>query len=238
MFKQWILPAVFLIGLVMTLYPWVSRSIAEHQQNKLLTQWEIAWEVEPVDIDYGEGQGEHGGRLSTAENVQEVSDIQAQVAFEDVAADEESEAETHRAVRNKSAQELKGRRVFGTIAIPTIEAYEPILEDSSAKSLKIGVGNVVAGRNAGDIGNLVLAGHRSWTYGKQFSRLNELDRDDEIELQTQDGNFTYVVTDMFLVEPDGVEVLEQSEDRSLLTLITCHPMKNPTHRLIVQAELK
>lgn len=129
-------------------------------------------------------------------------------------------------------------RMIGTVTIPAIAVKEPILPDATAPSLKVGAGQVVADRRPGEQGNFAIAAHRSRTFGKQFNRLGELEVGDEVVIETREGRYVYEVSESFLVLPDELSVLEQSTDASELTMITCHPVKNPTHRLIVKALMK
>ncbi|GAB3495242.1 class E sortase [Nocardiopsis coralliicola] len=96
---------------------------------------------------------------------------------------------------------------------------------------------------AGEAGNYAVAGHR--TPGI-FWDLDLLQDGSEIVLEDQDNFYTYEVVDEVTVTPDQVEVVdpdpydaENNDDpqRSLLTLTTCAPKLNNTHRLIVHAEL-
>ncbi|WP_282942287.1 class D sortase [Paenibacillus sp. RC67] len=133
---------------------------------------------------------------------------------------------------------IDGFAVRGTMAIDKLNLKEPIVEGADPEALKTGIGIVEPDRSPGVLGNFVVAGHRSWTYGKQFSRLNELDTGDSIVVDTTKHSFKYTVTAKFLVNPDDLSVLEQKKDKAEMTLITCEPKYNPTHRLIVKAVLE
>ncbi|MBV2366663.1 class E sortase [Streptomonospora nanhaiensis] len=96
---------------------------------------------------------------------------------------------------------------------------------------------------AGQRGNYAVAGHR--TPGI-FWDLDLLENGDEIVVEDADNFYTYEVIEERTVTPDQVEVVdpdpfdpENNEDpqRSLLTLTTCAPRLNNTHRLIIHAEL-
>ncbi|GAB3446188.1 class E sortase [Streptomonospora sediminis] len=96
---------------------------------------------------------------------------------------------------------------------------------------------------AGEQGNYSVAGHR--TPGI-FWDLNLVENGDEIVVEDAENFYTYKVIDERTVTPDHVEVVdpdpfnaENNDDpqRSLLTLTTCAPKLNNTHRLIVHAEL-
>ncbi|WP_051621109.1 class D sortase [Paenibacillus sp. UNC451MF] len=134
---------------------------------------------------------------------------------------------------------INGFAVRGTMEIDKLDLREPIIEGADPEALKTGVGIVESDRSPGVPGNFVVAGHRSWTFGKQFSRLNELESGDRIVVDTAKHSYKYTVTSKFLVEPDDLSVLEQKKDQAEaeMTLITCEPKYNPTHRLIVKAVL-
>ncbi|MEJ8545249.1 sortase [Brevibacillus borstelensis] len=137
-----------------------------------------------------------------------------------------------------SAEKKSDNGVLGLISIDKIGLEEPILPGSEDKQLRLGIGVVEPDRKPGGANNYVLAGHRSWTYGKQFSRLNELKEGDLIRIESGNGSYEYTVTDTFLVKPEDIEVLDNSRKKSEITLITCDPPRNPTHRLIVKGTLK
>lgn len=133
---------------------------------------------------------------------------------------------------------IDGFAVRGMMTIEKLDLKEPIVEGADPEALKTGIGIVEPERSPGMLGNFVVAGHRSWTYGKQFSRLNELEAGDSIAVDTTKHSYKYTVTSKFLVKPDDLSVLEQKKDKAEMTLITCEPKYNPTHRLIVKARLE
>ena len=65
--------------------------------------------------------------------------------------------------------------------------------------------------------------------------LNEIENGDIIEVITKEKHYKYTVYKVHLVEPDEVSVLNSNGKDKILTLVTCDPVKNPTHRLIVHA---
>ena len=127
--------------------------------------------------------------------------------------------------------------MMGTLEIPSIELNLPILEGATEESLASAVGHLTGTPFIGQEGNASLAGHRGYSFGRLFNRLDELEKGDTILATTEEGPLQYEVTDVFLVKPEDVSVLEPFSKGSTITLITCHPIRNPTHRIIVQAEL-
>jgi len=133
---------------------------------------------------------------------------------------------------------VEGFQLLGSLQIDSIDLNEPIIRGADVASLKEGAGSVVEDRLPGQAGNFVLAGHRSWTFGRHFNRLDELKLGDDIEINSTAGSYHYVVTDKLLVLPNDLSVLNNHDGETELTLITCHPKRNPTHRLIILAKLQ
>jgi len=133
---------------------------------------------------------------------------------------------------------VDGQQVLGSIRIEKLDLVEPIVRGASEQALLQGAGTVLDDELPGQKGNFVLAGHRSWTFGRHFNRLGELATGDLIVIDTSVGPFRYEVTETVIVTPDDVSVLDVDGDNAELTLITCHPKRNPTHRLIVKAALQ
>ncbi|TVX88413.1 class D sortase [Paenibacillus agilis] len=147
-------------------------------------------------------------------------------------------AQTTTTTTNKAGTEPKlidGIPVHGTIAINKIDLREPIVEGATPQSLKVGSGSVVPGRAPGEIGNYVLASHRSLKFGRHYNRLDELAIGDSIQVETADRTFTYTVRSKSIVTPEDLSVLDQNPHERELTLITCDPIDTATHRLIVKA---
>ncbi|WLD91512.1 class D sortase [Alkalihalobacillus sp. AL-G] len=128
--------------------------------------------------------------------------------------------------------------LLGSIKIPEIDLEMPILEGATIENMKKAAGHLEGTAPLGEEGNAAIAAHRSYTYGKDFNRLDEIDVGDEISITTNVATYTYTVFNTMIVLPDDTSVLKSSPDKSIMTLITCEPIKDPTHRLIVQASLK
>lgn len=103
-------------------------------------------------------------------------------------------------------------------------------------TLKYAVGHFKETAMPGEKGNFALAGHRNYTFGEYFNRLDELENGDEITMKTTKGSFTYKVYGKKVVLPEQVEVLNPTKEATM-TLITCTPVRVATHRLIINAKL-
>jgi len=96
----------------------------------------------------------------------------------------------------------------------------------------------------GEYGNLIIFGHstlpqlfNSKDYKTIFTYLASLDKDDSIYIKINGIQYEYKVTEMFVVSPDQVSVLEQRTDVAYLTLVTCVPPGTDWERLVVRAKL-
>ena len=103
-------------------------------------------------------------------------------------------------------------------------------------------GHAVNSANPGEVGNVVITGHHN-IKGEVFKGLWNAKEGDEIILYAQDGtSYRYVVTQdvLKLWEKDATEeerraharYMDQTSD-SRVTLITCWPYWDNTHRVIV-----
>jgi len=127
--------------------------------------------------------------------------------------------------------------VIGIMEIPKIDLKVVVAEGTDKQTLKKAVGHFENTAMPGKIGNFAVAGHRSYTYNEFFNRLDEMEIGDEIRVKTIEGEFVYEVTDIFVVEPHEVWVLDPTPEATI-TLITCTPIRVATHRLIVKGKLK
>jgi sortase A len=92
-------------------------------------------------------------------------------------------------------------------------------------------------------GNVVLSGHHN-TKGEVFRYIVDLDPDDTITLYADDQPYTYTVESRFVVRDKGVSEEKRRENArwigsfpdERLTLVSCWPYTNNTHRVIVVAK--
>lgn len=139
---------------------------------------------------------------------------------------------------SKPSKKKSDQIVLGKIKIEKIDVDSVIVEGVAKENLSVGIGHIKGTSKIGEVGNCALAGHRSYTFGRFFNRLNELEIGDEISLITKEGSFIYKVYKKHIVEPDDVSVLKKSRTDRVLTLITCEPIFVATHRLIIHAKLE
>jgi len=123
------------------------------------------------------------------------------------------------------------------VIIPKIHVNAPILEGSSAATLDNGIWHRPKTSVPGTGSNTVLVGHRyMYTTGPNtFYHLPKLEKGDEIVVYWNKQEFKYRVFETEIVEPYGTTI-ELQTDSEVLTLYTCTPLWNPTHRFVVKAK--
>jgi sortase A len=123
-----------------------------------------------------------------------------------------------------------GRIEIGRLGVSVI-----VLEGTSGRTLRRGIGHIDGTSFPGDDGNIGLAGHRD-TF---FRELRHVRNGDEITLATLAGSRTYRVESIRVVDPTTIDVLTESGE-SVLTLVTCYPFDfvgAAPKRFIVRAHL-
>jgi sortase A len=119
-----------------------------------------------------------------------------------------------------------------------------VLPNGEMETAAHAVGRLNFSADAGDAGNVVLAGHND-ILGEVFRRLPELQVGDELELFRGATPFRYRVEGKTIVREEGATEAQRREnarwmeptDEPLATLISCYPYRVDTHRVIVRARL-
>lgn len=122
------------------------------------------------------------------------------------------------------------------IQIPAINVDAPIVQGDGWEQLKKGVGQHIGSANPGQVGNVVLSAHND-VFGEIFRQLDQLKAGDAIIVYTNQRQYTYIVSDSFIVEPTRVEVMFPTPD-PVVTLISCYPYLINNQRIIVRANLQ
>ena len=120
--------------------------------------------------------------------------------------------------------------------IPAVGVSVPVYGGATELELNRGVGWIEGTAALGSDGNVGIAGHRD----SYFRPLKDLELGEVVLLDMPDATYSYRVSEISIVDPDDVHVLESS-DASALTLVTCYPfyfVGDAPQRYIVRAELE
>lgn len=134
------------------------------------------------------------------------------------------------------AYEPTPEQTVGAIAIPGIGVDEPLHVGMTLTALNRGPSMWPGTALPGDVGNLVVAAHRT-TYGGPFRDLDQLVEDDTVVFTDEAGTaHTYAVTGTRIVEPEALHIADQS-NHFTATLFACHPPGSAAQRIVVDLHL-
>ena len=123
----------------------------------------------------------------------------------------------------------------GEMEIPKIGLVHTIYEGVSLTVVDHGPGHWPGTPMPGGYGNSVFAGHRT-TNSRPFRNIDQLVPGDTMLFRTDQGTFTYRVTETTVVPWDGVWIVDQHPGRTV-TLFACHPPGSAAFRYVVFGEL-
>ncbi len=141
---------------------------------------------------------------------------------------------------------------FAIMTIPRLGKHwsSPVIQPKGSQisldELAEGVVHYTQTALPGQVGNFAVAGHRA-THGQPFADLNLVRPGDTVVVETADAVYTYVVDNnpnRTIVLPSAVWVLDPVPGhpgavptQALITLTTCNPRWNSSHRMIVFGHL-
>lgn len=125
--------------------------------------------------------------------------------------------------------------VLGRIEIPAIELDSELQEGIRIPTLDDGPGHWPGTAMPGQLGNTVIAGHRT-SSGAEFRRLDELVAGDEVIMTTPHGRFVYLVESIEIVAPDALWIVDQTREHRA-TLFACHPPGSVSQRIVAHLRL-
>ena len=106
----------------------------------------------------------------------------------------------------------------GIMRIPSVDLELPVFTGTQEANLTRGAGRIEGTPPLDAQGNTGIAAHRDG----YFRVLKDVELGDVIEIETMSGVEQFRITDLLIVEPEDVYVLDPTTERSL-TLVTCYP---------------
>lgn len=141
----------------------------------------------------------------------------------------ERKAEYQHALQQDAGETL------AVLRIPARNIEVPVFDSTDETALNRGSGHVTGTALPGEKGNVAIAAHRDGF----FRGLKDIEIGDEIELMTLGGREMYRVSDLQIVDPLDISVLDPTGE-SVITLITCYPfyyVGAAPERFVVRATL-
>ncbi len=147
-------------------------------------------------------------------------------------------------ILDSKEEQIESRLVITKLAlkIPIIFA-ESSSESEIQEKLQRGVVHLAQTALPGETGNCYIVGHssdyafRPGRYKTIFAQLPELQIGDEVEINSSEKSFKYLVTETKVVEANDLTVLSQETDgQKILTLQTSYPIGTARQRFLVIAK--
>ena len=213
--RAWFIAILFLSGLGITLYPFVSNLIAQSNASRAISTYneEVA-QMDEEEIN------------ATKEAIQAYNE-QLSDAF--ISSQKMEDTISHVDLINIGES-------IGFITIPKIDLELPIYTGTEEKVLQRGVGHVEQSSfPVGGVGtHSVLTGHRGLPNAVLFTDLDKMEIGDIFYLHILDEVLAYRVDQIKVVLPEETADLQIVEGKDYCTLVTCTPYAVNTHRLLVR----
>ena len=217
---------IFLAGLSLLLYPFISNEWNTYRQKQLISSYEsvITDREQAGEIDYK-------------------AEMEAAIAYNDelvpsILPDSFAVAEAAEEVDPEymAALNIAGDGIMGVIEIPKIDISLPIYHTTTEEVLEKAAGHLEGSSLpvGGESTHAVITAHRGLPSAALFTDLDRLEEGDHFLLHVLDETLSYEVDQILTVEPDETDALAVEEGEDLVTLITCTPYGVNTHRLMVR----
>lgn len=204
----------------------------------------VAWELWWTDLSANRAQADIVASLNWDEPTVEPSDVRVSPT---VSASPSSNPWVERTDPPSVLAEPAHATTFATMYVPRwgYDYVRPISQGTDKKGVldPLGIGHYNGSAMPGGWGNFAVAAHRT-TYGKPFSRIDELAVGDAIVIRTEWVWYVYRVTSTEIVAPSNVGVIAPVPNQPgiapngrYLTMTTCHPKYSAAKRYIVHAAM-
>lgn len=221
-------------GLLFLLYPSYTNIIAEIKKVSILSEWE-AQKKTFTEEEKKSAELVENSKITSKDILEENNEKGNEII-------EESDGSSISTDNNIDEEivdykDLTAEDFFPLkIKIPKIDLEWIVNEGTDRQTLKEGPGHIIETPLPGDLGRCTFSGHRT-TYGAPFNKIDKLEDGDLIYLETIKGElFIYAVTELEIIDPRDVYILEGSDKRELL-LTSCYPEYSAAERVILIAEL-
>lgn len=125
--------------------------------------------------------------------------------------------------------------VLGSIEIPKLGLSVPLNQGISLSSIDRGPSHWPGTAMPGQVGNVVIAGHRV-TKTRPFRNIDQLAPGDEIIFTIDGVRSVYAVNGDEVVTPDAMRIVDPTPTPTA-TLFACHPPGSARYRYVVTADL-
>jgi sortase A len=121
----------------------------------------------------------------------------------------------------------------GTLSIPRLKVKSTIYIGVTDEQFNVGVGEWPGSPKPGQLGNIVIGGHRTSGH-RPFANIHKLKTGDAIYIKKNGKSFRYVVSKSVVVSKTAMWITKPTPT-STLTLFSCHPVGKTSHRYVIRA---
>lgn len=215
---------IFLLALLLTLYPVISNLYNQEHQSLIKTEYEeVVAQTDTAEFD-------RIRKLAVAYNKAITPGTAGETYSQEaiLAASEDYDSQLN----------LSGSGIMGYVKIPKIQVELPIYHGTGSDSLERGTGHLLGSSLpvGGEGVHTIITGHSGMASQKMFTDLEQLEIGDVFYLHVLDAVLAYQVYFKEPVVPHDSSRLGIIQGKDLCTLITCYPTGVNTHRLLVQGE--
>lgn len=209
--------SLFLLGLALFLYPFISSKINQEIERQLVAGYQ---------------------QRMAQKNQQEIEVLRNEMEEKNTSKQPIRSA-NHSADQHSENQPKEPsffeKHTIGVIRIPKIAVELPIFDGTQEIFLAKGAG-LLEGTSypTGQIGtHAVLSAHRGLPEAQLFTELPKLNVKDLFFLEVLNEKRAYQVEEIQVITPTETAALAKQEGRELVTLMTCTPYMINSHRLLV-----
>lgn len=217
---------MFLAGLSLLLYPFVSNQWNSYRQEQLISSYDsqVAQKEETGQIDY-QAQWDRANAYN--------EELLPSILPDSFAIAEASDGPDPDYMNSLN---LNGDGMMGYVAIPKIDIRIPIYHTVKEEVLEKAAGHLEGSSlpAGGESTHAVISAHRGLPSAALFTDLDKLVEGDHFLLYILDDILCYQVDKISVVEPDDTKDLTVEDGQDLVTLLTCTPYGVNSHRLLVR----
>lgn len=221
--RKFLVIALYIVGISVISYPFVSNALYKHAQKQAITQYEETVgnkEQKQQELIKKEMQQYNEGLLGNATT------------------DYAIEAERTLLSPSDHAKKKELGEVIGIVEIPKINVELPIYNGTNEEQITRGAG-LMQGTSlpyGGESTHSVLSSHRGLPQAKLFTDLPKLELGDMFFIKVENEIHSYQVDQIETIDPNDFSLLGIENGEDYVTLLTCTPYMVNTHRLLVRGK--
>ena len=224
--KKILLIILFIIGLIILIYPIITNYIYERKVDNLETKFDnIITKVEKNDnlINLNNKLVNENNKLF---NDKQVDFINQNVSYEIPLID----------LKEYGLDD----NIIGFLELPSIDIKLPIYLGANDGNMQYGAVHLtgssypIGGINT----NSVIAAHRGYYKSLMFRHIDKINIGDMLYIKNYDNSLEYTAVKTDIIKPTELDKLKIQEGKDMVTLISCHPFPYNYQRYVVYFERK